>query len=279
MTEVKQMIREIYTGSDESILEEAFTKGLGGFKFYHPVGTFSITPASRILFQAMIDNQEILHGIGIDWGCGIGCQAILAARIEAVQTVYGLDISKENIETARINAVNNGVEAKTRFVLADSYLPFEEADRQMMQALQGKVDFILSNPPSSDWDDGFGFRRMVLAGAKEVLKENGVVLLNASFQYGLARIKALLDSLSGFQYEGVAASTSVVPFDLSRADLLDCLKIYAKEEQKGGLDYTFIADVNEDGTYINARRALHTFEEKGISPFTKWQTHLFRRSR
>ena len=273
------MIREIYSGSDESILDEAFTKGLGGLRFYHPVGTFSITPASKVLFQAIIDHQELLHGVGIDWGCGIGCQAILAAKIEAVQAVYGMDISKENIATARTNAVNNGVEAKTRFVLADSYLPFEEDDRQMMQALQGKVDFILSNPPSSDWDDGFGFRRMVLAGAKEILKENGVVLLNASFQYGLARVKALAGSLSGFQYAGVAASTSVVPFDLARADLLDCLKIYAVEEQKGGLDYTFIADGNDDGSYINARSALRTFEETGISPFTKWQTQLFRRGR
>ena len=41
------MIQEIYNGSDESILEEPFTKGLGELKFYHPVGTFSITPASR----------------------------------------------------------------------------------------------------------------------------------------------------------------------------------------------------------------------------------------
>lgn len=270
------MIREIYSGSDESILEEAFTKGLGRLQFYHPVGTFSITPASRVLFQAIIDHQDLLHGIGIDWGCGIGCQAILAAKIETVQAVYGLDISSENIETARINAVNNAVEAKTRFVLADSYLPFLEDERQMMQGLQRKVDFILSNPPSSDWDDGFGFRRMVLAGAKEVLKKSGIVLLNASFQYGFARVKALAGSLSGFQYAGIAASTSSVPFDLSRADLLDCLKICAAEEQKGGMDYTFITDEKDNDSYINARSALHIFEEKGISPFTKWQTHLFR---
>ena len=270
------MIQEIYNGSDESTLEETFTKGLGELKFYHPVGTFSITPASRILFQAIIDNQEILHGIGIDWGCGIGCQAILAAKIAAVQEVYGLDISKENINIARKNAEDNGVAAKTRFALADSYLPFQEDDKQMIQALKGKVDFILSNPPSSDWDDGFGFRRMVLAGAKEYLKENGVVLLNASFQYGLARVRALSESLSGFQYAGVLASTDGVPFDLSRADLLDCLKTYAKEEQNGGIDYTFIANEADERSYVNARTALRTFEKTGASPITKWQTHLFR---
>ena len=88
------MIREINLGSTESVLEEPFTKGLGRFRFYHPAGTFAITPASNILFRAIIDHADLLHGVGFDWGSGIGCQAILAARIPAVQLVYGLEISE-----------------------------------------------------------------------------------------------------------------------------------------------------------------------------------------
>jgi ribosomal protein L11 methylase PrmA len=106
-----------------------------------------------------------LHGIGIDWGCGIGCQAILAAKIAAVQEVYGLDISKENINIARKNAEDNGVAAKTRFALADSYLPFQEDDKQMMQALRGKLTSF-SPTASSDWDDGFGFEEWCWPGQK-----------------------------------------------------------------------------------------------------------------
>lgn len=41
-----------------------------------------------------------------------------------------------------------------------------------MDSLHGGVDFVLSNPPSSQGDDGFGFRREVLRG-REFLKKGG----------------------------------------------------------------------------------------------------------
>ena len=176
------MIQEIDTGSDESIIDEKFTNRLGKLKFYHPIGTFSLTPASKILLRAIAENKEILHGIGIDWGSGVGCQAILAAKIDTVHAAYGLEISKDNIDTAIKNAEENGVDKKVNFILADSYSPVNENEKRRMQALRGKVDFILSNPPSSDWDDGFGYRRIVLTGGKEFLKENGIVLLNISLK-------------------------------------------------------------------------------------------------
>jgi hypothetical protein len=268
------MIREINTGSDESTLDAQETYGLGGLKFHHPSGTFSLTPASRILFKAIIDNKELLKGIGIDWGTGIGCQAILAARITAVQAVYGLEISKSNLDAAAVNAEENGVNDKVRFILSDSYCPFDDQEKQLVEGLRGKVDFIVSNPPSSDWDDGFGFRRMVMDGAKAYLKENGVVLLNVSLQYGADRIESLCHD--GIRYMGVAATTKCMPFDLKRPDLLDCLRIYAREEIKGGMRYTFIKDESDDTAHIDACTALDNYRETGVSPLTKWQTHLFR---
>ena len=75
------MIREIRTGSDVSILGEELTGGLGRLTFHHPVSTFSLTPASNILIEAIARNQELLSGIGIDWGSGIGCLAILAVKM------------------------------------------------------------------------------------------------------------------------------------------------------------------------------------------------------
>lgn len=269
------MIQKIYTGSDESILEETFTKGLGKLKFCHPVGTFCLTPASNILLKAIVENQEILHGIGIDWGSGVGCQAILAAKIDTVRTVFGLEISKDNINAAVINAEENGVGQKVHFIWADSYNPYNKDEKRLIQAQKGKVNFILSNPPSSNWDDGFGFRRMVLAGAKEFLAKNGVVLLNISFQYGADRIASLINSNKGFRYLGIAASTGCVPFDLSRNDLLDCLRIYSQQEESGGANYTFIENESNDKCFVNARTAMNRFERDGIIPFTKWQAHLF----
>ena len=269
------MIREINYGKDATVLNERFAKGLGEISFYHPVGTFALTPASYVIIDAIINHQNELQGIGIDWGSGIGCLAILASKIKTVERVYGLEISENNVVTAKKNAEENGVADKVRFMLSDSYDPYEEKERLELKQNRGKVHFVLANPPSSEGDDGFEFRRIVLRGAKEYLCKDGFVFLNVSFQYGAARIEELCKTISGFSYEGVAASTDYVPFDLGRADLLECLKIYAKEEQKGGSDYTFFANTS-DGTYLNARTALEEYNKIGKSPLTKWQTHLFR---
>jgi SAM-dependent methyltransferase len=273
------MIREINLGSTESVLDEPFTKGLGRIQLSHPAGTFAITPASNILFRAIIDHVGLLHGIGIDWGSGIGCQAILAARIPAVELVYGLEISEANVQISKRNAKENSVEQKVRFLCSDSYCPFDEADAREIAALRGRVDFVVSNPPSSEGDDGFSFRRMVLEGAKVFLKPDGIVLINASFQYGTERVLTLSKPESGYRYLGVAASTERVPFDLTRADLLCCLKNYALEEHRGGMRYTFFATAQEEEQMMDARSALRNFEEHGVSLYTKWQTHLFRLDR
>ena len=269
------MIREIRMGAEETILDEGSTGGLGRLVFHHPAGTFSLTPASHILLNAIVQNQSELCGDGMDWGSGIGCLAILAARIPAVRKVYGLEISEENAKAAARNAEENRVTDKTTFFEADSYAPFNEDDRRMVEGLRGNVDFILSNPPSSDWDDGFGFRRIVMEGARAFLKSGGIVLLNISFQYGPERLASLHRAGSGFAYEGVAASTVWVPFDLGRPDLLNCLRVYAREEDTGGPGYAFSED-GCDGAFISARTALKTYEECGTSPLTKWQTHRFR---
>lgn len=269
------MIRKINLGHDESIIDESLTNGLGRFSFYHPVDTFSLTPASFILIESIINNQNLLSGVGIDWGSGVGCLAILASKIKSVEKVYGLEISKENIDVSRINAKSNGVDDKVSFMQADSYSPFNDNEKRELNELRGKVNFIISNPPSSDWDDGFGFRRIVMTGAKDFLADGGVVFLNVSYQYSMERIESLYKGLDEFEYLGVAASTDWVPFDLNREDLVDCLKTYAKEESAGGIEYTFAED--ESGSrFINARTALENYNKKAASPFTKWQTHIFR---
>jgi predicted RNA methylase len=260
---------------DESILEETFTDGLGRLSFYHPADTFSLTPASYVLINAIIKNRDLIRGIGIDWGSGVGCLAILAAKISSVRKVYGLEISKENIDASRENAKRNGVKEKVHFMLADSYCPFSPQEKQELGRLKGKVDFIVSNPPSSDWDDGFGFRRIVMNGAKDFIKKDGIVLLNISIQYGTKRVESLHKGIDGFRYLGVAASTDWVPFALDRPDLLDCLKVYTRAELNGEAEYTFSEDGSSDRC-INAQTALNNYNKSGANPFTKWQTHIFR---
>ncbi|MBI2160392.1 MAG: hypothetical protein HYU25_08465 [Candidatus Rokubacteria bacterium] len=72
------------------------------------------------------------------------------------------------------------------------------------------------------------------------------------------------------------ASTSWVPFNLGRPDLLDCLELYARCEREGGPEYSFPSP-DSPGKWMNARAALERFRVTGESPLTKWQTLLFRR--
>lgn len=262
---------------NKSMVEIDFEGCHNQFSFYHPPGTFALTPASKTLIEAIIRKKDLLHGMGLDWGSGIGCLAIVAASVAMVDKVYGLEISKRNVDVSFENAKTNNVFDKVDFLHSDSYNPYSEEDKTTLSYLYNKVDFILANPPSSEGDDGFGFRREVLKGAKTFLKKDGRIFLNISFQYGQLRIENLVKEVEGYRYMGLLYSTDWVPFDLNRADLLNCLERYKEEEGKGGINYTFkSADSNIPG-YINAQAAYEYYQKTGKSPLTKWQTYLFER--
>ena len=260
--------------SEETTLAADKTYGLGPIEIKHPPGTFALTPASLISLQAIGNHQHLLHGIGLDWGSGAGCLAIAAAKIPAVRQVFGLDISEANIDAALQNARLNKVQDKTNFMHADSYQPFVATDRKTIEKIKSRVNFVLANPPSSEGDDGFEFRRIVLRDAREYLADDGIVFLSISSQYGTARIKGLERDAPGFKHEGLLASTELVPFDLARPDLMHCLEAYAQEEAKGGLQYAFANCQDPDAT-INAESSLALYRQTGQSPLSKWQTHLF----
>lgn len=260
---------------EETILAAACMCGLGEIRIAHPPNTFALTPASLIALEAIARNKQLLAGRGLDWGSGTGCLAIAAARVSTVGQVIGLEIAEANVAAARRNAISNGVADRTTFLLADSYSPIASGDRSLLGAFAGQTDFILANPPASDGDDGFGWRRRVLSGAREFLRPEGRVFLNVSSQYGPRRLEALCEETPGFAYGGVLASTDWVAFDLGRADLLDCLRQYAFEETRGGLAYAVKPAGERKDATLDARDALARFDRTGESPLMKWQTHLF----
>ena len=257
------------------IFNNETTGGLGELILHQPPGTFALTPASRIALQAVGQYRHWLQGKGLDWGCGNGCLGIAAATIPTVTHVIGLDINPANVAIAAQNASLNGVGHKTTFLLADSYTPYHPTDQQTLAAFAGQTGFILANPPSSEGDDGFAFRRLVLRGARTFLLTGGVVFLSISYQYGPERIQRLCQEIPGFSYDGVLTSTDWVPFDLQRPDLDHCLELYVEEEQRGGDKYSF-GQPESPQTTINAQTALADYQRSGRSPLTRWQTHLFR---
>lgn len=256
--------------------DDARTHGLGPLAFEHPPGTFAPTPASEVALEAVCARRELLGGCGIDWGCGIGLLAIAAARAPGVEGVLGLDVVPANVAASRANAARNRVADRARFLLADSFSPVVPAERGVVGDLAGELRFVLANPPASVGDDGFGFRRVVLAGALDLLAPGGVVLLMISVQYGRERIARLAAEAGGgaaYEHLGAIAGSEEVPFDLGRPDLLGSLRAYVLEERRGGLPYEFPAG---SGT-LDAHAALERYERTGRSPVTRWQVHLFRR--
>jgi len=264
-------------GGEKVTFTAAETRGLGDLEFIQPPRTFALTPASVTALRAVFDHQDSLSGSGLDWGSGVGCLAIAAARIPRVTSVVGLEITAENVLAARDNAARNDVEAKVEFLRADSYAAATAARGEVMAGLQGTTRFVLANPPASSGDDGFGWRREVLRGARDFLVDGGVVFLSVSLQYGNRRIEGLEKDAHGFRHEGVLASTDWAPFDLTRPDLLTCLRLYAAEETRGGCPYEFHrGEAPGSSEPLSASGALLRFEETGQSPLTKWQVRCFR---
>jgi len=261
--------------AEETAVTAEMTFGLGELTIRHPAGTFALTPASLISLQAIGKHRNLLAGVGLDWGSGTGCLAIATAKIPGVRSVVGLELSEANVAVARENAAANGVADKVAFFWSNSFSPHHPSDRASLVDLEGKVNFIVSNPPASEEGDGFEWRRVILRGARQYLVPGGVVFLSFAGTYGQARVERLWQDALGFEYGGLLASTDWVCFDLNRPDLLHFLRNYVEEERRGGLKYVFRHPQATGEAGLDARAALACYEQTGKSPLAKWQTHLF----
>ncbi|MBM4070908.1 MAG: methyltransferase [Planctomycetes bacterium] len=266
--------------NEETIVTAAMCSGLAELTIRQPAGTFALTPGSLISLQAIGKHRDLLTGNGLDWGSGTGCLAIAAAKIPAVQHVIGLEIVEANVTAACENAQRNGVQDRVSFLLSDSYMPRHPAGRASLEELRGRVNVILANPHSSEGDDGFGCRRLVLQGARRFLIPGGVVFLMVSIQYGQERLRRLCAEAPGFVHGGELASTDWVPFDLARPDRMHNLRLYVAEERRGGLAYDFrhpdrSQPERSQPAGMTAQAALAHYGRTGESPLTRWEVHLF----
>lgn len=90
--------------------------------------------AAEILYLAAYTFNDIINKSVADLGCGTGRLAIGAALIGASEVV-AIDIDKVAVQTAKRNAEKLKVEDKIRLIVGD------------IEALTGKFDVILQNPP------------------------------------------------------------------------------------------------------------------------------------
>jgi len=274
----------------------------GALKLRTGPGVFALTAASRLAAATVVALSEsgILSGRGIDWGCGSGVLALLAARSPTVDRVVGLDLEPANVQAASENAELNGLSKKTVFHVSDSFEPLDGTK------LAPTSDFVIANAPASPFNDGFALRRRILAEAPKVLRPGGHILLQLMSYYGPERIHEAIRPVPGMRYLGVCCSSGWVPIEVTRQREVGCvaggtmltqIQDYADEERLGGLRYRCHPRVPvqlpeecedaevidppdgvarpEDETYSATETLSMILDGRIEEPLCRWQCHLF----
>lgn len=172
-------------------------------------------PETEELVELIIKKFNTQHSICniLDIGTGSGCIPISIKKNIPQAKVYALDVSKDALEVAKYNALQNNVEIN--FFQADVLSDDIEATI-LQHTKQERIDLIISNPPyvlASEKeglhnrvknyepslalfvgdDDPILFYRRIAALAKNILAENGMLYFECHKDYAKAVYKLLMD--------------------------------------------------------------------------------------
>ena len=163
-------------------------------------------PDTEILVEEAIGDLKNFESPRIlDIGTGSGAIAVSLAKYLPQSNVYAVDISKDALDTAKKNAVSNGVEKSIKFLLGSLFDPIEKMGE--------KFDAIVSNPPYiprgdietlqrevaaheprgalDGGTDGLDFYRIIAGQAQGFLKPEGRIYLEVGFDQA-AEVENLL---------------------------------------------------------------------------------------
>ena len=162
-------------------------------------------PETEILVDKIIETctktfSQLDKILVLDIGTGSGNIAISIAKNVQNAFISGIDINAEALKIATHNAQVHNVQDQIQFRLADVF------DDNFFIKLTNKIDIVVSNPPyisQEEFDalpievkhfepyialdggkDGLIFYRRMLQISKEVLKANGIVGLEISYNKG-----------------------------------------------------------------------------------------------
>ncbi len=188
--EYKEYIEKIINGKPIQYItnNQEFMK----LNFYVDENVLIPQPDTEILVEEVIKSIDKMENIEIlDMCTGSGCIGIsLAKNIENTKVTL-VDISKEAIEIAKKNAIQNEVESKVTFIKSD-----------MFENVKRKFDIIVSNPPYIKTDiiqtldkqvqnephialdggeDGLNFYKILINEAYKYLKKDGKIFLEIGY--------------------------------------------------------------------------------------------------
>lgn len=156
-------------------------------------------PETEVIVEEVLQHARRAAGevLAADVGTGSGCIAIAIAKHRKGARVIAVDASSEALEVARENAARHGVSDRVEFVEGDLLRPL-----MARGDVRGRVRYLCSNPPyipDDEWAavaenvkryepekalrggaDGLKFVRLVLEGARELLCEGGLVLVEVA---------------------------------------------------------------------------------------------------
>lgn len=188
--EYKEYIEEIIKGKPVQYItnNQEFMR----LNFYVDENVLIPQPDTEILVEEVIKSIDIKENIEIlDMCTGSGCIGISLAKNIKNTKVTLVDISKEAIEIAKKNAIQNEVENKITFIQSD-----------MFENVKGKFDIIVSNPPYIKTDiiqtldkqvqnephialdggeDGLDFYKILINEAHKYLKKDGKIFLEIGY--------------------------------------------------------------------------------------------------
>jgi release factor glutamine methyltransferase len=172
-------------------------------EFYVNKNTLIPRPDTEVVIEEILRLTKYKTKLNIlDIGVGSGC--ILLSILRERKNFYGtgIDISKKSLEISKINAKNLNVEQRIKFYKSD-----------IDNFSKGKYDLIISNPPyikSCDLKylekdvinfepklaldggfDGLSVIRKVIKKSSELIKRNGVFILEIGFNQKNKVIKLL----------------------------------------------------------------------------------------
>lgn len=173
-------------------------------------------PETELLVEIIIEeNKELQCPKILDLGSGSGNISIALAKALPDSRVFALDISKESIEVAKNNALENGIE-NIEFINSDmfDFMSYSSHNHR-------EFDLIVSNPPYvsesdyktvqeeilryepsiavTDFSDGYKFHSEIIKNAGKMLKPSGKVYL----EMALGQDELLKDMMIEEGYSGV----------------------------------------------------------------------------